>query len=53
MIQHFPVFINVRCIFTGPLKMAVDIGGMRKPYRDRKDTFDISDLVGILWCYQS
>ncbi len=25
--------------------MAVDIGGMRTPYRSVKDTFDVTDLV--------
>jgi len=36
---------NIRSIFSSPVRMAVDIGGMRKPYRDRKDTFGIGDLV--------
>jgi len=27
-----------------PAKMAINIGGMRKPYRDASDTFDIKDL---------
>ncbi len=26
-------------------RMAVDIGGMRKPYRSGADTFDVKDLV--------
>ena len=25
-------------------KMSVDIGGMRKPYNDKKDFFDVPDL---------
>ena len=26
-------------------KMSIDIGGMRKPYRAKQDTFDVKDLV--------
>lgn len=47
MTKAFRLCVPVRYLFTGPVRMAVDIGGMRKPYRDRKDTFDVNDLVSL------
>ena len=41
MFSHF----NRRIALIQVRKMAIDIGGMRKPYLNEKECFDVKDMV--------